>query len=234
MTRSELINLIIKKSNYKSYLEVGVNIPEAPGWNFGTINAEIKNSVDPEKKARATYLMTSDEFFDKTIKIKYDVIFIDGLHIFEQAYRDITNSLKWLNENGTIIVHDCNPVLEITQRRKRASETWHGDVWKAILKLRMEEPDVTIYTVDTDQGCTVIQKGVQKLFKTDDSTIDIYNFNFFDLNRKNILNLISIRQFKKILGAENAFVTRGRYLRNSLFYKVKRMLINRTQHLFKR
>ncbi len=150
-----------------------------------------------------TFKMTSDEFFEKHIIIKYDIIFVDGLHIFEQVHRDIINSLKWLNENGTIIVHDCNPTKEITQRRDRASSVWHGDVWKAILKLRMEEQSITIYTVDTDEGCAVIQKESQELFKIKDEDVDIYTFNFFDANRKNILNLISVREFKNVTNTNN-------------------------------
>lgn len=133
--------------------------------------------------------------------MKYDIIFVDGLHIFEQAHRDIINSLKYLNEKGVIVVHDCNPKKEITQRRERASSVWHGDVWKAILKIRMENPEVEIYTVNTDEGCAVIKKGSQQLFKPKDNNLnDIYNYKYFKKNKKEILNLISVREFRNKLG----------------------------------
>jgi len=195
-TRSELINLIIKKNNYKTYLEIGVNTPAQPGYNWDNIQIEVKHGVDPN--VETTFKMTSDEFFEKHIKTKYDIIFVDGLHIFEQAYEDIINSLKWLNENGTIVVHDCNPVQEITQRRERASDVWHGDVWKAILKLRIENPDTEIFTVDTDEGCAVIKKGHQQLLKGNIDKDEMYTYDFFNKHRKNILNLISVDEFKKI------------------------------------
>jgi len=199
MTRSELINLIIKNRGYKKYLEIGVNTPAQPGYNWDNAKIELKHGVDPN--VDTTFKMTSDEFFAEHIDIKYDLVFVDGLHIFEQAHRDIINSLKWLKEGGAIVVHDCNPVEEITQRRKRASDVWHGDVWKAILKLRIESPDVKIYTVDTDEGCTIIQKGKQKLFKVGSSEDDIYNYEFFDANRDSILNLTSVEEFRGMINS---------------------------------
>lgn len=197
MTRIKLINLLIEINKYKSYLEIGVNTPLQPGYSHDSIDIETKHGVDPN--VDTTYKVTSDEFFEKKVERKYDIIFIDGLHIFEQVYRDIVNSLKYLNENGTIVVHDCNPIKEITQRRERASSVWHGDVWKAILKLRIEEPNIVIYTVNTDEGCTIIRKGEQKLYKIEEN-IDPYNFNFFKSHKKEILNLISVKEFKQKLG----------------------------------
>jgi hypothetical protein len=186
----------MKKNGYQKYLEIGVNTPKQPGWNFNNINATIKHGVDPN--VDTTYKVPSDVFFKKHVTMKYDLVFIDGLHIFEQAYRDITNSLKWLNKGGAIVVHDCNPTTEITQRRIRASNVWHGDVWKAILKLRVTNPHVVIYTVDTDEGCAVIQKGRQKLLKTGKG--HIYNFKFLDAHRQDVLNLISVGEFRKKMG----------------------------------
>lgn len=195
MMRSDIINNLIKKNDYKTYLEIGVNTPDQPGYNWDNIQIELKHGVDPA--VDTTFKMTSDEFFEKHIKMKYDIIFVDGLHIFEQSYKDIINSLQWLNDDGTIVVHDCNPTKEITQRRERASDVWHGDVWKAILKLRVENPNIEIFTVDTDEGCAVIRKGHQNLLPIQENKEGMYAFNFFDKNRTNILNLISGDEFKK-------------------------------------
>lgn len=193
MTRTEIINRLIIKYDYKSYLEIGVNTPSQPGYNWVGVAAEIKHGVDPN--VDTTYRMTSDEFFKNYIKQKYDIVFVDGLHLHEQVYRDIINSLNNLNENGVIVVHDCNPVTEITQRRERASDAWHGDVWKAVVQLRMEDPNIDIYTVNTDEGCGIIKKGSQTLLTVVDGT-DVYDYNFLDKNRKEALNLISVDEFK--------------------------------------
>jgi hypothetical protein len=198
MTRTEIIKILLKKNNYKSYLEIGVNTPAQPGFNFTSIDAETKHGVDPA--VDTTFKMTSDDFFKDHVTMKYDLIFVDGLHIFDQAHRDIVNSIEWLNENGSIVVHDTNPKEEITQRPVRASNVWHGDVWRAILKLRMERSDISIYTIDADEGCAVITKGHQDLFVPPANSADISSFDFFNQHRKEILNLITPREFKKKMG----------------------------------
>ena len=195
MTRTQIINALIKKNNYKNYLEIGVNTPAQPGYNWIGINAELKHGVDPN--VDTTYRMTSDEFFENHISQKYDIVFVDGLHLFEQVYKDITNSLDNLNEGGTIVVHDCNPITEITQKRVRESDSWHGDVWKSILKLRLENTNLEIDTVDTDEGCGIIRKGKQELLKLEQTYADVYQYDVFDSNREKILNLISVEEFTK-------------------------------------
>ena len=193
MTRTEIINGLITKYGYKSYLEIGVNTPAQPGYNWVGVTAETKHGVDPN--VDTTYRMPSDEFFEKHISQKYDIVFIDGLHIFEQVHRDIVNSLEHLEEGGIIVIHDCNPVTEITQRRERASDAWHGDVWKSIVKLRMEDPNIDICTVNTDEGCGIIKKGSQNLLTVAEGT-DVYHYDFLANNRKEALNLISVDEFK--------------------------------------
>jgi len=193
MTRTEIINGLIKKYGYKSYLEIGVNTPAQPGYNWVGVEIELKHGVDPN--VDTTYKVTSDEFFKNKITRKYDIIFIDGLHIFEQVYLDIVNSLNALEDGGIIVVHDCNPITEITQRRERASDAWHGDVWKSILKLRIENPELDISTVNTDEGCGIIKKGSQITLKVDPSD-EIYEYPFLEVNRKEVLNLITVGDFK--------------------------------------
>lgn len=181
MTRSELINRLIVKNNYKSYLEIGVNTKSQPGYNWDNIKCNIKHGVDPN--VDTDYRMSSDDFFWQNTNY-YDIIFIDGLHLFEQVTKDINHSLSILNDGGCIVVHDCNPPTQATQTRERKTDAWHGDVWKAIYLLRIRE-DIKIETVDTDEGCCIIRKG----------SSDPYQF--FDRNRKELLNLISVEEWLK-------------------------------------
>ena len=192
MTRTEIINSLIDKNGYKNYLEIGVNTPDQPGYNWEGVVVNTKHGVDPN--VDTTYKMTSDEFFANYISQKYDIVFVDGLHLAEQAYKDITNSLIHLNEGGIIVVHDCNPVTEITQRRIRVSDAWHGDVWKAIVKLRVVRSDLDIQTVDTDEGCGLVRAGHQKLLEIP-TGINPFDYSFLDSDRKNILNLITPNEF---------------------------------------
>ena len=45
----------------------------------------------------------------KNSHLKFDVIFIDGLHEYEQCQRDCLNSMKFLNDGGIILFHDFLP-----------------------------------------------------------------------------------------------------------------------------
>ena len=77
--------------------------------------------------------MTSNDFLKNNIK-KFDLIFLDGLHTYEQTIKDIDNSLKILNERGVILIHDCLP-KNLEPNVPRMYGHWNGDAWKAIVHL---------------------------------------------------------------------------------------------------
>lgn len=199
MWRFDIINHFIKKFNYKNYLEIGVE----DGDNIKLIKCEKITGVDPVS-SRASHKQTSDDFFADLAKIenppKYDIIFIDGLHLEDQVDRDIMNSLKYLEQNGTIVVHDCNPPSEWHQRSYDDAKTngfrlWNGTVWKSIVKLRSTRPDLSMMVVDTDWGCGIIRNGTQRPLMIDPSEMTYDNL---DENRKEWLNLVTPKEFLEI------------------------------------
>jgi len=182
--RTKIINSLIENNSYSTYLEIGVGDKQ----HLYGIKVASKEGVDPN--VNTTYRMTSDKFFSKVSKDKlYDIIFIDGLHLGEQALKDINNSLKHLSDGGTIIVHDCNPPLEEYATAKK-TKTWWGTVWQAIIELRMSREDLSITVINADAGCGIIRPGKQKLFKRSDIT-----YKLLEENRKELLNLISLEEF---------------------------------------
>lgn len=187
MNRTEIIQLIIDKLDAKRYLEIGID----NGVNFAMINCENKISVDPNTMTTATYHLTSDDFFRQN-KEKFDVVFVDGLHHADQVYRDILNSLDVLNENGFVICHDMNPIKEEHQTVPFVSGHWNGDCWKAFAKLKRERDDLSMFVIDTDEGCGVITRGKQELIQFSDNDL---NYKNFEKNRKSWLNLISVDEF---------------------------------------
>jgi len=206
--RHQIINSLIQKNKYKTYLEIGV----AEKYHcFDIIECETKHSVDPCYEipdAIVDYKYESDLFFkllennDLNIlsTFKWDIIFIDGLHISTQVEKDLINSLNHLSDNGTIILHDCNPPTIYHAREVREDDTvaknyWNGTVWKVLYKYRATRPDLNIYTVDDDWGVGVITRGQQKCCAFDNP---FYEFELFDKNRKEYLNLISEDDFIKI------------------------------------
>jgi hypothetical protein len=194
--RYDIINYLIEKYKLVNYLEIGV----FQGENIRKIKAPHKDGVDPGNEgyvvSEVNYPMTSDDFFE-LIKdhedIKYDIIFIDGLHHADQVEKDIKNSLKHLVLNGFIVMHDCNPVSYETQIVPRETIAWTGNVWKAFVEFKMNNPTYECCVIDTDFGV-----GIIKNIGTDCKIIDrIDDWNYFDTNRKELLNLISWEEFKQ-------------------------------------
>lgn len=158
MKRDEILNNFIQERGYTTYLEIGIHDTKN---NFDKILCTTKIGVDPDINAHATYVMTSDEFF-KHNEMKFDIIFIDGLHEAHQVYKDIQNSLKVLQPSGIIMLHDCNPIsmqgakdYEDFPLEDYGKYSWNGDCWKALVKYRFES-DYLVYTLNHDEGCGII------------------------------------------------------------------------------
>lgn len=189
MLRTDIIQKFISKRNYKSYLEIGTyrNV------NFDKITIDNKVSIDPDPEAKATYQMTSDEFFAVN-KDKFDIVFIDGLHEHNQVYKDIQNSLKFLNPNGVIILHDCMPKnekMQLWDNKSHQFEEWTGDTWKAYYKA-LNEINYKVYVLDTDYGCGVIDTSHPKpklahIVDMEELTYQDY-LNLKEENKYNIVN----------------------------------------------
>jgi hypothetical protein len=197
--RVDIINHLIKKFNYVNYLEIGVN----NGDCIRKITAKHKDGVDPGVECpnppEVNYPMTSDDFF-KLIHpddIKYDIIFIDGLHHGTQVYKDIKNALNYITDQGTIVCHDMNPQWEITQRKHAVVPCWNGDCWKAWAQLRSELTNYNMQVVDTDHGVGIIRKGKQECISLPKDELDL-DFWYLDSNRKELLNLITVDEFERI------------------------------------
>lgn len=190
-TRIDIINYLIKKNDYKTYLEIGVQ----NGISFRGVELPIENKVgvDPDPFSKATIHSTSDEFF-KENKKTFDIIFVDGLHECEAVHRDITNSLAILNEGGVVICHDMSPLSKEAQQVPRIQKLWNGDCWLAWMKFRLNNPELSMAVIDTDHGCGVIKKGSQETL-----TIDKFlTYENLEKNRKQWLNLISVEEFKQL------------------------------------
>ena len=158
INRADMINMIAKKIDAKSYLEIGVQT----GKTFRAVNIQNKVGVDPDPKWKdQTDVMGSDQYFDMLEDDdKFDVIFIDGLHHWQQVARDIANSIDHLNEGGVILVDDCAPKQKAYQTRQPSVLHWTGDVWRAWLRyrLRMSEKGWFSCTYDVAFGLGILHK----------------------------------------------------------------------------
>lgn len=188
-TRTDLLNFLAERYNLQRYLEVGV---QDPAQNFNKIKCAVKYSIDPDPKAGATFLMTSDEAFAAGFRKKFDLIFIDGLHTAEQVKKDFVNATMYLSEGGFIVLHDCNPLKEEHTIVPRPTERghWNGSCYKFAAAFWGYK---NRYTVDIDNGCMVYH--TQGAPMQDVLILNNMTWEYFDANRKQLLNLISWDEF---------------------------------------
>ncbi len=209
--RTDIVNFLLSINQADtSYLEIGVRNPE---HNFNHIKATRKYSVDPGvefKENPVDFKMTSDDFFRKLSSgkilskdIKFDVIFIDGLHLAPQVDKDIENALQFIKTNGFIVLHDCNPPTEWHARESHtyynspAQRIWNGTTWKAFLKWR-SNPKLNTCCIDSDWGVGIISKS-HPIGKNIEFINPFFEFKVFEKNRKDYLNLMDFESFKKRL-----------------------------------
>ena len=169
MNRVQLINLFIQEKKFLTYLELGVYDKST----FNNINCANKKCVDFLHPA--DYQMSTDNFFAIN-KNKYDIIFIDANHTEPYLSRDIKNSLKILNTNGIIILHDVNPPDEYSQID---SNNLYQTAWKAFVKFRFSN-DFFTYSYPTDCGLGVIDTSQKSKLKQN-KNIDFENLKYLDL-----------------------------------------------------
>ena len=188
--RWDLIDYLIKKNNYLNYLEIGCDDDQL----FSKVKIKNKIGVDPVSGGNVR--KNSDDFFLEN-KDKFDLVFIDGLHIYEQVKKDIINSLKCLNENGIILVHDCMPDSLSKQAVPRYKMKWNGDVWKAIVDLRQRE-DLDIFTCEIDQGIGIITKKKNSSILKLNKPAKNLKFKDYYYNYKEYLRIIKLTDLKKL------------------------------------
>jgi hypothetical protein len=183
LKRYEIIQNIINKKGFKSFLEIG----SFNNDTFDKIFIPNKIGVDPQKGGNVR--LTSDEFF-KTNKSFFDIIFIDGLHLYEQVRKDFFNSLNFLNPGGIILIHDCLPNKYRDQARLRSHELWNGDVWKLIVELRTLDY-LELYTIIADHGVAIVKRGENNDILKINKDIRKLNYKDYFNNHVKYMNTIS-------------------------------------------
>jgi len=216
MNRTDVIQRIIDRKEAKTYLEIGV----ANGTNFFPIRARQKIAVDPnftfsrERKMRWTlknlhnvvaqyHQCTSDSYFGrKKSTDRVDVVFIDGLHTYEQSLRDVMNSLVHLEGTGVIVMHDCSPPSRAAAHPAGSSRDaaelelrgwtgeWCGDVWRTICYLRSHRTDLRVFVLDCDYGLGIVTEGeADSCLNLSQEELKEMTYEDLVADRRNLLNL---------------------------------------------
>jgi glycosyltransferase involved in cell wall biosynthesis len=181
-----------------NYLEIGIEY----GYTFNKTHFLNKTGVDPDPKFEASngqtiFKVTSDDYFDtlnKNVTINnIDVIFIDGMHHYENVVKDFNNSVKILPSNGIIFIDDCIPLnyneqLKIPRKHYfdngilKYGEEWTGDVWKVMYHLLLHYNDKFKYQYfhNTNYRGIIMIKILEPFEISNELTIDYEYFNDFN------------------------------------------------------
>ena len=170
--RADRLNRLSKINSAENYLEIGVN----KGVTLRRVDVQRKVGVDPsfnfnteevDHKAEL-HEVTSDKYFETcgTSK-KFDLIYLDGLHEYNQTLRDFFNTLSYSHENTIWLFDDTNPdsyeaslypqriTKEVRVRTGNRDNSWMGDVYKCVFFLNKFLRDFE-YATFLEHGQTVV------------------------------------------------------------------------------
>ena len=89
-----------------------------------------------------------------------DLVFIDGMHLFEYALRDFMNVEKHSRWGSVIVLDDMLPRIPVEGVRDRdlarSHGAWAGDVYKVVDALRSLRPDLLCLEIDTQPTGTAV------------------------------------------------------------------------------
>lgn len=203
MDRHVVIQRILDLFENPRYLEIGVD----QGHTFHKLQAAEKYAVDvkfafdvPHAKSSSEnvntyyYEMPSDDFFtlEAGSQKKFDVVFIDGLHTFDQTLRDFFHASYALNEGGVIIIDDVMPSsyaasipdLDLTRKFWTATANpdgaWMGDVFRLVFFIEDYLTSFSYATVAENHGQTVMWRAPRPAKGTARKVEDISRLQYVD------------------------------------------------------
>jgi hypothetical protein len=171
--RVALVNFLLAKFANPAYLEIGC----ADNALYDSVPARDKVGVDPVSGGNVR--QTSDEFFQQNNK-KFDVIFIDGLHTYEQVRKDVVNAIECLKPGGFIALHDMLPRNWLEHHTPQLRDgPWTGDVWKVAFELA-DTTGIKFSILKIDHGVGLLRLVNNSILLSDmQSDLTSANFNFF-------------------------------------------------------
>jgi hypothetical protein len=157
LNRYEFLKGLHRAYRPRTYLEIGVN----DGRSLA-LSRTRTIAVDPAFKVTAPLhcelelvKATSDDFFARPRPMRslrrgvVDLAFIDGMHLFEYALRDIFHTERHTRWTSVMVLDDMLPRSVDEAARDRHTDAWTGDVFKVAATLAEYRPDLLCVAVDT-------------------------------------------------------------------------------------
>ena len=127
----------------------------------------LKGDVTSGRPETHFFQQTSDDFFAsnalKRLGVKFDLAFLDGMHLYDFLLRDFINTEPVMQNGGHIVLHDCmpwEPLMASRDRRLAPTRAWTGDVWKVVPILQEFRPDLKIQMFDAEPTGLVVVSGL--------------------------------------------------------------------------
>ena len=222
-TKHQLFNQAINDKGYEVYLEIGI---DDPNNNFNHVLAPQKIGVDPYMdttdchiwqahnktvlmhridKSAHFYHQTSEKFFEGAGgAMKFDISFIDGLHLEKTVQHDIDNCISRTRKGGIVFIDDCLP-----QTWQEALEdpiprsAWRGTVYRAFWKTRLFSSSFCWTGVIEELNMGFIVPWVNPIdvpemkWPTADLMTNRESYNYFRTHGRELFNVMSLDQFKE-------------------------------------
>ena len=88
------------------------------------------------------------------------------------------------------------------ENHKDWKNIWNGDVWKTIVYIRKNHPELTAFVLDTDHGLGFVYKkertNLPEIFNTFDAIADL-DYAFFEASRNDLIDLKPVGYFDEFL-----------------------------------
>jgi len=98
---------------------------------------------------------TTDHYFENTDKdIKYDMVFIDADHSYEQSLKDFMNVKDRVIENGFVFMHDTSPYHISYTDKSLCGDTWKAAKW---IKNNLAN-EWEVLTIPINPGLTILKR----------------------------------------------------------------------------
>lgn len=150
-----------------NYLEIGVRHGRSLALaEILAVGVDPDPDIKVEFKAHVRVVrQESDAFFegtDQILKEQPELVFIDGMHRFENVLRDFMNVEAISGDRTVVVIDDVSPNLPEQATRERKTRVWTGDVWKIISCLKKYRPDLHLTLVDASPTGLLIISGLDR------------------------------------------------------------------------
>ena len=175
ISRSGVLQRLLGLYEQPRYLEIGVN----RGVTFHAVTAHRKVAVDPkfvfavpagQSEGVSYHEVTSDEYFGRIVAAeeRFDLIYLDGLHTFEQTLRDLINALAHLAPGGVVLIDDIIPnsfqaslpspaaARAVRDFLGQTDPSWMGDVFKLVFFVQSFFQKLSYATIRDNHGQLVL------------------------------------------------------------------------------